>query len=160
MLERGIPIDQLSVRIFMKSGGDFELAEKQVKEREEEGKLGLDVSTLRLDKDDEPLIYYNGAKISLGRLVSYIYSNETLRDKKYAYTSLQYYIYELGMNVDDAVNRINKNLRFREFRSSLANMFPEDPDTAESIFSGYYLDDDLSFDDALRMTKEELNPSN
>jgi hypothetical protein len=66
------------------------------------------------------------------------------------------------MSVDDAIARINKTIRFFEFKSSLEKMFPEDPETAKSIFSGYYLDDDLSFDDALRATKEELetNPSN
>jgi hypothetical protein len=160
MMERGIPIDTLSVRIFMQSRGNFELAEEQLREREAEGKLGLDVSTLGVNKDNEPLINYNGAKISLGRIVNYVYSNETIRIKKYAYSTLKHYIFELRMSVDDAIARINKTIRFWEFRSSLKKMFPEDPETAESIFGGYYLDDDLSFDDALRMTKEELNPSN
>lgn len=162
MMERGIPIDNLSVKIFMQSRGNFELAEEQLREREAEGKLGLDVSTLGVNKDNEPLINYNGSKISLGRIVNYVYSNETIRIKKYAYSTLKHYIFELRMSVDDAIARINKTIRFFEFKSSLEKMFPEDPETAKSIFSGYYLDDDLSFDDALRATKEELetNPSN
>lgn len=160
MMERGIPISPLSVRIFMQSRGNFELAEEQFKDRESEGKLGLDVGILGVNKEDGPIINYNGSKISLARLVDYLYKNENLRIKKFAYTSLNHYIFELGMSVDSAVERINKSIRFWEFRPSLDKMYPEDPETARSIFSGYYLSDDLSFDDALRATKEDLNPSN
>jgi hypothetical protein len=161
MLERGIAYNPLSIKIFLNSKGDFELAEKQYKERLEEGRLGLDVNLLST-KENNLLVNYNGEKINLSRLVSFLYDNENIRIKKLAYSQLVQYIFEFGLSVDEAVNRVNKLIRFIEYKPTLAKMFPEDSEAAITIFDGYYMQDNMSFDDALRATKEDLgnNPLN
>lgn len=156
MRENGIATNSRNLSIFLNADGDYELAKRQIREREEEGRIGLDVGKLRETSNDDLLVNYNGERISLSRLVSYLYSDETVKIRKYAFKQLEDYIFFMGMSVDDAIARLNKVLRLIDFSSSLENMFPEDPASAKTILEGYYLEDDLSFEDALNATKKDL----
>ena len=42
------------------------------------------------------------------------------------------------------------------FRDQLKKEFPEDPSYAETILDEYYMDEDMSFQDALNATRKDL----
>jgi hypothetical protein len=157
--ENGIVLNSTNLNIML-NASDFETAKSQIEEKEAEGRYGLDVGRIREPNDSDVFVDYFGERITLGRLVDYLYSNETIKTRKYAYKQLEEYIFGMGMSVDDAVARLNKVLRMIEFKGTLENMFPEDPSSAITIFAGYYIDDDLSFEDSLEATKKDLLPSN
>jgi len=157
--ENGIAINGANLKIILNSGGDFELAKRQIREKEEEGRYSLSVPSIKDPSDNDIFVDYFGERVSLNRLVAFLYIDESVKTKKYAYKQLEDYIFGMGLSVDEAVARLNKVLRMIEFKGTLENMFPEDPSSANVIFGSYYIDDDLSFEDALEATKKDLRPS-
>ena len=160
MRENGIEINPANVKMFLESDEDFGTIARQIIERAQEGKLGLDVNKLYRKENEKEFVIYNGERIGLARLVQYLYNEETLRNKKFIFERLQDYIYDYGITIDDAIAKVNKTIRFFKFKSTLTTMFPEDPNAAIMIFEEHYLDDDMSFEDALEETKKEIYPSN
>lgn len=160
MRENGIEINPANVKMFLESDEDFGTIARQIIERAQEGKLGLDVNKLYRKENEKEFVIYNGERIGLARLVQYLYNEETLKKKKFIFERLQDYIYDYGLTIDDAIAKVNKTIRFFKFKSTLTTMFPEDPNAAIMIFEEHYLDDDMSFEDALEETKKEIYPSN
>lgn len=159
MRENGIEITSANVRMFLESDGDFDTIARQIKERDQEGKIGLDVNKLRRKENEKEFVNFNGEIIGLARLVQYLYGEETLKIKKFIFGRLQDYIYDYGMTTDEAIAKVNKTIRFFKSKPTLSTMFPEDPSTALMIFEEHYIDGDMSFEDALEETKKEIYPS-
>jgi hypothetical protein len=160
MDENGIEITPAHSKMFLESDGDFDSVARQIREREEEGRLGLDVNKLYRRENEKEFVIYNGERIGLSRLVQFLYNDLPLRNKKFIFERLQDYIYDYGMSTDDAIAKVNKAVIFYKTKPTLTTMFPEDPNIAITIFEEHYLDDDMSFEDAMEATKNEIYPSN
>jgi len=161
MRENNIPVTATNTKIFLVSDGDFELAAKRIKEREESGKLGLDVNKLQGSNDyTNDYVIYNGERISLFRLFHSLFYGK-VHEKQYIvlYAALKRQIFDEGKSVDEAMEVVYKILKIMNFRSQLRIEFPEDPSYAEDILESYYIDDNMSFEDALEATKKDLRPS-
>jgi hypothetical protein len=164
MRENNIPITAVNVRIFLVSDGDFELAAKRIKEREEAGKLGIDVDNLNApNASNDDYVIYNGERINLHRLVQLLFRGKTNEKQiKMMYAIIKRNVFDLGMNVDEAVDLAYKRLNIMYLRNQLKEEFPEDPSYAETIFEEYYIDENMSLQDALEATRRDLgkDPSN
>jgi hypothetical protein len=164
MRENNILITPTNMKIFLVSDGDFELAARRVKEREEAGKLGIDVDNLRTpNARSEDYVIYNGERISLHRLVSSLFLGRTSEKQiKMMYSIIRRNVFDLGKSVDEAVEIAYKELNLINFRSQLKIEFPEDPSYAETVLESYYIDENMSFQDALIATRRDLGkyPSN
>jgi len=164
MRENNIPITSTNVRIFLVSDGDFELAASRVKEREEAGKLGVDVDNLNApNAARKDYVIYNGEKINLHRLVSSLFLGKTSEKQiKMMYAIIRRNIFDLGMSTDEAVENAYKRINIMYYKNQLKAEFPEDPSYAETILESYYIDENMSLQDAIDATRRDLgkNPSN
>ena len=158
MRENNILVTPTNMKIFLVSDGDFELAARRVKEREEAGKLGIDVDNLRApNASSEDYVIYNGERISLHRLVSSLFLGRTSEKQyKMMYSIIRRNVFDLEKSVDEAVEIAFKELNLVNFRSQLKIEFPEDPSYAETVLESYYIDENMSFQDALRATRRDL----
>jgi len=158
MRENDIPVTATNTKIFLVSDGDFELAAKRVKERDEAGKLGIDVNNLRTPSPrSDDYVIYNGERISLHRLVSSLFLGKTSEKQiKMMYAIIKRNVFDLGMSVDEAVDLAYKRLNIMYLRNQLKEEFPEDPSYAETIFEEYYIDENMSLQDALEATRRDL----
>ena len=163
MRENNIPVTAVNVRIFLVSDGDFELAAKRIKEREEAGQLGVDVDNLNAPNAvGDDYVIYNGERVNLHRLVQLLFRGKTNEKQiKMMYAVIRTNVFDKGMSVDDAVGDAYKRLNIMHSRNQLKEEFPEDPSYAETIFEEYYIDENMSFQDALEATRKDLgkNPS-
>jgi hypothetical protein len=164
MRENNIPITAVNVRIFLVSDGDFELAARRVKEREEAGKLGIDVDNLNApNASNNDYVIYNGERINLHRLVQLLFRGKTNEKQiKMMYAVIRTNVFDKGMSVDDSVENAYKRLNIMYVKNQLKEEFPEDPSYAETIFEEYYIDENMSLQDALEATRRDLgkDPSN
>jgi hypothetical protein len=164
MRENNIIVTPTNMKIFLVSDGDFELAARRVKEREEAGKLGIDVDNLRAPNAlNEDYVIYNGERINLHRLVSSLFLGRTSEKQiKMMYSIIRRYVFDFGKSVDEAVEIAFKELNLINFRSQLKIEFPEDPSYAETILESYYIDENMSLQDAIDATRRDLgkDPSN
>jgi hypothetical protein len=78
------------------------------------------------------------------------------------YSIIRRNVFDLGNSVDEAVEIAYKELNLINFRSQLKIEFPEDPSYAETVLESYYIDENMSFQDALIATRRDLgkDPSN
>jgi hypothetical protein len=164
MRENNIPVTATNTKIFLVSKGDFELAARRVKEHEEAGKLGMDVENLLPSgAENDAYVIYNGQRISLHRLVYNLFFGKT-SEKQYTmmYAIIYRNIFDFGKSVDEAVEIAYKELNLLKYKATLKEEFPEDPSYAERVLESYYIDEDMSFQDALEATRKDLgkNPSN
>jgi hypothetical protein len=81
---------------------------------------------------------------------------------KMMYSIIRRNVFDLGKSVDEAVEIAYKELNLINFRSQLKIEFPEDPSYAETVLESYYIDENMSFQDALIATRRDLgkDPSN
>jgi hypothetical protein len=81
---------------------------------------------------------------------------------KMMYSIIRRYVFEFGKSIDEAVEIAFKELNLMNFKSQLKIEFPEDPSYAETVLESYYIDENMSFEDALRATRRDLgkNSSN
>ena len=137
------------------------------------GPEGLDPCDLRIqngdvavqemisNKDEDVFVNYNGERVSLKRIVKKLYGNLLFRDIKYAFGKLKEYIFDHGFDVDEAVNKVNKLLIIKNKKSEIVSIFPGNDELVMTIFRGYFIEDDLPYEQALSMTKDDVfNPSN
>lgn len=164
MRENNISITPTNMKIFLVSDGDFELAARRVKEHEEAGKLGMDVENLLPSgAETDDYVIYNGQRISLHRLVHNLFmGNTSEKQYKMMYAIIYRNVFDFGKSVDEAVEIAYKELNLMKFRSQLKLEFSEDPSYAERVLESYYIDENMSFEDALSATRRDLgkNPSN
>ena len=158
MRENNIPVTATNTKIFLVSKGDFELATRRVKEHEEAGKLGMDVENLLPSgAENDAYVIYNGQRISLHRLVHNLFIGKTSEKQyKMMYSIIRRYVFEFGKSIDEAVEIAFKELNLMNFKSQLKIEFPEDPSYAETVLESYYIDENMSFEDALRATRRDL----
>lgn len=164
MRENNIPVTATNAKIFLVSKGDFELAVRRVKEHEEAGKLSMDVENLLPSgAETDAYVIYNGQRISLHRLVHNLFMGNT-NEKQYKmmYAIIYYNVFDFGKSIDEAVDIAYKELNLMKFRATLKEEFPEDPSYAEKVLESYYIDENMSFEDALSATRRDLgkDPSN
>jgi hypothetical protein len=164
MRENNISITPTNMKIFLVSDGDFELASRRIKEHEEAGKLGMDVENLLPSgAETDDYVIYNGQRISLHRLVHNLFmGNTSEKQYKMMYAIIYRNVFDFGKSVDEAVEIAYKELNLMKFRSQLKLEFSEDPSYAERVLESYYIDENMSFEDALSATRRDLgkNPSN
>ena len=158
MRENNISITPTNMKIFLVSDGDFELAARRVKEHEEAGKLGMDVENLLPSgAETDTYVIYNGQRISLHRLVHNLFIGKTSEKQyKMMYSIIRRYVFDFGKSIDEAVEIAFKELNLMNFKSQLKIEFPEDPSYAETVLESYYIDENMSFEDALRATRRDL----
>lgn len=164
MRENNISITPTNMKIFLVSDGDFELASRRIKEHEKAGKLGIDVENLLPSgAETDDYVIYNGQRISLHRLVHNLFmGNTSEKQYKMMYAIIYRNVFDFGKSVDEAVEIAYKELNLMKFRSQLKLEFSEDPSYAETVLESYYIDENMSFEDALSATRRDLgkDPSN
>jgi hypothetical protein len=99
--------------------------------------------------------------VSLKRLIILLFGNNTLRTIKYAYANMSQLIFERGYSVDEAVHKVSKIVNASNRKREIVSIFPGNEEMVYEIFKDYYIDDDLSFEESLEKTKDDVfNPSN
>lgn len=160
MRENDIEMNSTNIRIFFKNGDDFEKSIRTVRERDRTGSLPVEQEMIS-NTDEDVFVNYNGERVSLKRIVKKLYGNLVFRDIKYAFGKLREYIFDHGLDVDEAVNKVNKLLIIKNKKSEIVSIFPGNDELVMTIFRGYFIEDDLPYEQALSMTKDDVfNPSN
>lgn len=160
MRENGIEVNPKNSRIFLANGEDFQKSLDTIKKRDVSGQIPLEQDSLSWGNEDT-FVNYNDERVSLKRLTHRLFGNNTLRTIKYAYANLAQLIFERGYSVDEAVYKVSKFVNSSNRKREIVSIFPENEEMVYEIFKDYYIDDDLSFEEALEKTKDDVyNPSN
>jgi len=161
MRENGIAVNPINSRIFIANGENFEKSLNTIRKRDSSGQIPLEQDTLSYGNSEDTFINYNGERVSLKRLTYLLFGNNTLRTIKYAYANLSQLIFERGYSVDEAVHKVSKLVNASNRKREIVSIFPGNEEMVYEIFKDYYIDDDLSFEEALEKTKDDVfNPSN
>ena len=161
MRENGIAVNPNNSRIFLANGEDFEKSLDTIRKRDSSGKIPLEQDSLSWWNSEDTFINYNGKRVSLKRLTHLLFGNNTVRTIKYAYANLAQLIFERGYSVDEAVHKVSKFVNASNRKREIVSIFPDNEEMVYEIFKDYYIDDDLSFEEALEKTKDDVfNPSN
>ena len=159
MRENGVEVNPKNSRIFLANGEDFQKSLDTIKKRDLSGQIPLEQDSLSWGSEDT-FVNYNGERVSLKRLTHRLFGNNTLRTIKYAYVNLAQLIFERGYSVDEAVYKVSKFVNASNRKREIVSIFPENEEMVYEIFKDYYIDDDLSFQEALEKTKDDVfNPS-
>ena len=155
-----IPIE-LATR-FINVYPNLEDAKRELLQWKSQGGFGLETNMLPVSKsgtgiEANPVVDYEGRKVKLKRLISSLYSDKlSSRELKMMYSTVYHNIFDFGKSIGEAIEYANKTIRMYRAREVFNSEFPEDPKYAESIFEGHYLTENNSFEDAMRMTREEI----
>ena len=160
MRENGIEINSKNSRIFLANGEDFQKSLDTIKKRDLSGQIPLEQDSLSWGNEDT-YVNYNGERVSLKRLTHRLFGTNSVRTIKYAYVNLAQLIFDRGYSVDEAVYKVSKLVNASNRKREIVSIFPENEEMVYEIFKDYYIDDDLSFQEALEKTKDDVfNPSN
>jgi len=160
MRENGIEVNPKNSRIFLANGEDFQKSLDTIKKRDLSGQIPLEQDSLSWGNEDT-FVNYNDERVSLKRLTHRLFGNNSIRTIKYAYVNLAQLIFERGYSVDEAVYKVSKFVNASNRKREIVSIFPGNEEMVYEIFKDYYIDDDLSFEEALEKTKADVfNPSN
>lgn len=160
MRENGIEVNPKNSRIFLANGEDFQKSLDTIKKRDLSGQIPLEQDSLSWGNEDT-FVNYNDERVSLKRLTHRLFGNNSLRTIKYAYVNLAQLIFERGYSVDEAVYKVSKFVNASNRKREIVSIFPGNEEMVYEIFKDYYIDDDLSFEEAFEKTKDDVyNPSN
>ena len=160
MRENGIEVNPKNSRIFLANGEDFQKSLDTIKKRDLSGQIPLEQDSLSWGNEDT-FVNYNDERVSLKRLTHRLFGNNSIRTIKYAYVNLAQLIFERGYSVDEAVYKVSKFVNASNRKREIVSIFPGNEEMVYEIFKDYYIDDDLSFEEALEKTKDDVfNPSN
>jgi hypothetical protein len=161
MRENGIAVNPINSRIFIANGENFEKSLNTIRKRDSSGQMPLEQDTLSYGNSEDTFVNYNGERVSLKRLIILLFGNNTLRTIKYAYANMSQLIFERGYSVDEAVHKVSKIVNASNRKREIVSIFPGNEEMVYEIFKDYYIDDDLSFEESLEKTKDDVfNPSN
>ena len=155
-----IPIE-LATR-FINVYPNLEDAKKELLDWKREGRFGLEADVLPVHKsgtgiEANPVVEYEGRKIKLKRLIHTLYSDKLSgRELQMMYSTVYHNIFDFGKSLGEAIDHANKTIRMYRSKDILAREFPEDPKYAETVFEQHYITEGNSFEEALRLTKEEI----
>jgi len=159
--DNGLKLDQTTTKIFDQYGKDFEKAIEIIKQRQVEGAMPIESRVLNKAKNmpseaNEALVDFEGRKVPLYRVLQRIYPNMHYSSFKKSYSTILNYIFSKGYTLDEAIEQNNKENLVNRNKSMFQREFPEDPDQAEMIFESYYIDEGMTFEEALERTKQDI----
>ncbi len=154
-------LDQVTTKIFDQYGKDFEKAIEVIKQRQMEGAMPIESRVLNKTKTmpseaNEALVDFEGRKVPLYRVLQRVYPNMHYSSFKKSYSTILNLIFLKGYTLDEAIAQNNKENLVNRNKSMFQREFPEDPDQAEMIFESYYLDEGMTFEEALAKTKQDI----
>jgi hypothetical protein len=159
--DNGLKLDLITTKIFDQYGKDFEKAIEVIKQRQVEGAMPIESRVLNKAKNmpseaNEALVDFEGRKVPLYRVLQRIYPNMHYSSFKKSYSTILNYIFSKGYTLDEAIAQNNKENLVNRSKSMFQREFPEDPDQAEMIFESYYIDEGMTFEEALERTKQDI----
>lgn len=155
-----IPIE-LATR-FINVYSNLEDAKRELLEWKRKGGFGLETNVLPVSKsgtgiEANPVVDYEGRKVKLKRLIQSLYSDKlSSRELRMMYSTVYHNVFDFGKSIGEAIEYANKTIRMYRARDIFESEFPEDPKYAESVFEGHYLTEGNTFEEAMRMTREEI----
>jgi hypothetical protein len=155
-----IPIE-LATR-FINVYPNLEDAKRELLEWKRKGGFGLETNVLPVSKsgtgiEANPVVDYEGRKVKLKRLIQSLYSDKlSSRELRMMYSTVYHNVFDFGKSIGEAIEYANKTIRMYRARDIFESEFPEDPKYAESVFEGHYLTEGNTFEEAMRMTREEI----
>ena len=102
------------------------------------------------------MLFRSGEKIPLARIIQRLYRGSTLNRLQKYYSTIKNLIFDKGYSLDEAVARNNREDSIFDQRQMFKDQFPEDPEQAMMIFESYYIDEGMTFEEALQRTKQEI----
>lgn len=155
-----IPIE-LATR-FINVYPNLEDAKRELLQWKSQGGFGLETNMLPMSKsgtgvEANPVVDYEGRKVKLKRLIHSLYSDKlSSRELLMMYSTVHHNMFDFGKSLDEAIEYANKTIRMYRAREIFQSEFPENPKYAETIFEEFYLTENNSFEDAMRMTREQI----
>jgi len=155
-----IPIE-LATR-FINVYPNLEDAKRELLQWKSQGGFGLETNMLPMSKsgtgvEANPVVDYEGRKVKLKRLIHSLYSDKlSSRELLMMYSTVYHNMFDFGKSLDEAIEYANKTIRMYRAREIFQSEFPENPKYAETIFEEFYLTENNSFEDAMRMTREQI----
>jgi hypothetical protein len=155
-----IPIE-LATR-FINVYPNLEDAKRELLQWKSQGGFGLETNMLPVSKsgtgiEANPVVDYEGRKVKLKRLIQSLYSDKlSSRELRMMYSTVYHNVFDFGKSIGEAIEYANKTIRMYRARDIFESEFPEDPKYAESVFESHYLTEGNTFEEAMRMTREEI----
>jgi len=155
-----IPIE-LATR-FINVYPNLEDAKRELLEWKREGGFGLESNVLPVSKsgtgiEANPVVEYAGRKVKLKRLIQSLYADKlSNRELQMMYSTVFHNIFDFGKSIGEAIDHANKTIRMYRNKEIFVNEFPEDPKYAETVFEQHYITEGNSFEEALRLTREDI----
>ncbi len=155
-----IPIE-LATR-FINVYPDLEDAKRELLEWNRERSFGLEADVLPVSKsgtgiEANPVVEYAGRKVKLKRLIQSLYADKlSNRELQMMYSTVFHNIFDFGKSIGEAIDHANKTIRMYRNKEIFVNEFPEDPKYAETVFEQHYITEGNSFEEALRLTREDI----
>jgi hypothetical protein len=157
----GIPVNSTTLRIFEAYGENLEKAKEVASRFIAESRMPLESKVLQPkkgveSKENDVMVEYNGENIPLARIIQRLYKgNALIRLQKY-YSTIKNLIFDKGYSLDEAVARNNREESIFKNRQMFKDQFPEDPEQAMMIFESYYVDEGMTYEEAMNRTKQEI----
>ena len=153
--------NKTNMQIFDEYGQDYNKAIEIIKKRQEEGAMPLESKVLSLTKGgtseaNQYMVKFEGQNVPLSRVLQKLYPNlHYARLKKY-YATIKNLIFNFGYSLDEAIAYNRREEKVFSNKEFFRQNFPEDPDQAEQIFESYFVDDGLTYEEALEKTKQDI----
>jgi len=159
--DNGIPANSTTLRIFETYGENLEKAQEVASKWVSERSMPLESKVLQPkkgveSKENDVMVEYNGEKVPLARIIRRLYSGNALNRLQKYYSTIKNLIFDKGYTLDEAVERNNREESIFKNRQMFKDQFPEDPEQAMMIFESYYVDEGMTYEEALDKTKQEV----
>lgn len=159
--ENNLRPNKINIQIFDEYGQDYDKAIEIIKKRQQEGTMPLESKVLSNTKGETSesnyyMVNFEGQNVPLLRILQKLYPNlHYARFKKY-YSTIQNLIFNFGYSLDEALDYNRRQDKVFSSREFLKQNFPVDPDQAEKILEGYFVEDGLTFEESLEKTKQDI----
>ena len=159
--ENNLPFSKTNIQIFDEYGQDYDKAIEIIKKRQLEGTMPLESKVLSKTKGETSesnnyMVNFEGQNVPLFRVLQKIYPNlHYARLKKY-YSTIQNLIFNFGYSLDEALDYNKREDKVFSNKEFFRQNFPVDPDQAEKIFEGYFVEDGFTFEESLERTKQDI----
>ncbi len=159
--DNGIPVSSITLNIFETYGEDLEKAKEIASKWVSEKSMPLESKILQPkkgvnSKENDVIVEYNGQNIPLQRIIAKLYGGSTVHKHQKAYSTIKNFIFDKGYSLDEAIARNNREDAMYSKKAMFKEQFPEDPEQAMMIFESYYIDEGMTFEEALKRTKQDI----